>query len=263
MKQREFRKLGPTARSYHNMVYNKKKLPICKSWESYDNFVKDMGERPSKDYHLYRKNPFKGYSKKNCLWKRFAREIRKIMKLSKDETEKLIKEHSAFIQSRINRYNGGNREFNEDLFQEGVVGILKAVEAFDDSYGVGFLTYAKWWIDAYILDFLKKERKYGESTVSNQDYLEAQEDTSFLVEEMETKVLYNQLLTKLEKSINKLPQRSKEIIKERYSGNGGVSLQDLGNLYNISRERVRQLEQKALENIKLDLKRRKNHDSKD
>lgn len=38
------------------------------SWESYDNFLKDMGERPNLELSLDRIDNNKGYCKENCRW---------------------------------------------------------------------------------------------------------------------------------------------------------------------------------------------------
>ena len=47
---------------------------------------------------------------------------------------------------RLSRFNV-NISY-DDLLQEGVVGLLKAANLFDPDKGVGFLTYATWWVKA-------------------------------------------------------------------------------------------------------------------
>ena len=45
-----------------------------------------------------------------------------------------------------------------DLIQEGTMGLLKAVDRFDPERGTRFLSYAAWWIRAYIRDYLLRTR---------------------------------------------------------------------------------------------------------
>ncbi len=57
---------NPNAKGYHN--YGGRGITICKRWRSFENFLKDMGDRPSRKHSLDRKNNSKGYFKANCQW---------------------------------------------------------------------------------------------------------------------------------------------------------------------------------------------------
>lgn len=43
-------------------------IAVCKRWLKYENFLEDMGRRPSPLHSLDRKNNDLGYTPKNCRW---------------------------------------------------------------------------------------------------------------------------------------------------------------------------------------------------
>lgn len=45
-----------------------KGINVCKRWENYINFLKDMGRKPNKEYTLDRINPKGNYTPSNCRW---------------------------------------------------------------------------------------------------------------------------------------------------------------------------------------------------
>ena len=55
--------------------------------------------------------------------------------------DEFIKGNLRLVLSVIKRFSGSNENI-DDLFQIGVVGLIKAIDHFDDSYDVKFSTYA-------------------------------------------------------------------------------------------------------------------------
>lgn len=55
-------------KSYGYKWYGALGISYCEAWESFDNFFKDMGPRPSKEFSIDRINPYGNYEPGNCRW---------------------------------------------------------------------------------------------------------------------------------------------------------------------------------------------------
>ena len=67
--------------------------------------------------------------------------FKEIKKGNKEARERYIQGNLRLVLSIIQRFSGSNENM-DDLFQIGCVGLIKAVDNFDDTLNVKFSTYA-------------------------------------------------------------------------------------------------------------------------
>lgn len=70
--------------------------------------------------------------------------------------EQLVKENMGLVWSIVRRFSGRGTD-NEDLFQIGAMGLMKAIDKFDTSFEVKFSTYAVPMITGEIKRFLRDD----------------------------------------------------------------------------------------------------------
>jgi RNA polymerase sigma-32 factor len=201
----------------------------------------------------------------------------------------------------------------QDLIQEGAIGLMKAVKRFDPYRGFRLVSFAVWWIKAYIKNFIMKnwnlvklgttqaQRKLffrigdvgehpdeetrqehiedlaTELNVKPDDVIEVQarmkarewslnemvgdeKDISGLdllpadSPDQESQLIEKEtgqaLSAATDNALKKLDTRERFIVTKRYMEDSPWTLQKLGDHFGTSRERVRQLEKRALKKLK-------------
>jgi RNA polymerase primary sigma factor len=151
----------------------------------------------------------------------------------------------------------------EDLVQEGNVGLMKAIEHFDPKKNVRFATYAVWWIRAYITRFLKDTRSQVRGGVGERESMtdfsldqaiggDDGSDTTYLdrLEDdgpgPQDTLISGQQDERVRDALSKVRIRigdlGWDILQERLTQDSPRTLEELGQRWGVSRERVRQVE---------------------
>ncbi|MCU7494592.1 MAG: RNA polymerase sigma factor RpoD/SigA [Ignavibacteria bacterium] len=88
-------------------------------------------------------------------------ELQLVMRIKngdKDAIDALIKSHLRFVVSVAKQYQNQGLSL-PDLISEGNLGLIKAVERFDETRGFKFISYAVWWIRQSIQQAISEQAR--------------------------------------------------------------------------------------------------------
>lgn len=178
--------------------------------------------------------------------------------------EKLIEKNRGIVCKIVNKFyvEGTSSIDRDDLEQEGYIGLITAAERYDfnNEKKAKFITFAVYWIYSKINRFVKRRNTSDEISLNipagdegHSELLDFIEGVDYGFENIEDKLYYQQLKNEIEEVMeqnNTLNER--EILKLHYGWDRGncLSLNDLGDIFGITSERVRQIESKALRKIR-------------
>jgi len=233
-----------------------------------------------------------------------------------EAAEKLIVSNLRFVVKIAHEYHNYGFKL-ADLIQEGNIGLIHAVKKFDPYKGYRLISYAVWWIRAYIQNYLikswsivkigttqaqrklffklsqakkqlesisKTKPEFAEiasslgvkgSEVAEMDVRMGSRDVSlheyigddgenahidflaFEGENQEVALIKNEERSLVKQNITEalttLNEREAYIIINRVMADKPETLQQIGDKYNITRERARQIEKQALKKVQLAL----------
>ncbi len=232
-----------------------------------------------------------------------------------EAAKQLIRANLKFVVKIANEYK--NYGINPmDVIQEGNLGLMQAVKRFDPTRGYRLISYAVWWIRAYIQNYVvktwslvkvgttqaqrklfyklrstKNEMDLTKQHLSPEDYkllanklgvpdeaviemdkrmktkdfsldteikdkseathLDFLQDKRLDQEDIISKAQEEEVVQEgLSDALEILSDREKYIIKNRVLSESPLTLEEIGQKYEISRERVRQIESAALKKIR-------------
>ena len=209
----------------------------------------------------------------------------RIRKGDQEALEKLTRANLRFVVSVAKQYQNQGLSL-PDLINEGNLGLIKAAEKFDETRGFKFISYAVWWIRQSILQALAEQSRIvrlplnqvgslnkinkaltrkisdtlrvGSRHVSVDAPFVEGEDNSLLdvlpnddSPSADRGLVNESLNTEIERALSTLTDREREIIKSFFGiGCQEMTLEEIGERFGLTRERVRQIKEKAIRRLK-------------
>lgn len=174
--------------------------------------------------------------------------------LAKRMEDDLIISLAYLVHSVVYRYKRFDNY--EDLYQEGMIGLIKAVQQYNSDTSFHFTRYAMWWIKARVVRSIKKLNLITVSGDENMRYFmqyDIKENDMIDEGDPEKSAILTEEISQLNNVISSLPEKHQQIIKMRYGLNNVKehNLQDLGDKLDMTREGIRQLEHRILNKLKI------------
>lgn len=172
----------------------------------------------------------------------------------------LVEHNLRLVAHIVKKYNNLERDM-DDLISIGTIGLIKAVNTYDETKGNRLVTYASRCIENELLMLLRREKKCAREVslyepigidkegneISLLDIIHCEDDNILNL------LVYSGNVKKLYEEIAALPdQREKKVLILRYGLYGGEELpqREVAKLLGISRSYVSRIEKKALEHLR-------------
>lgn len=200
---------------------------------------------------------FKDIKKYRPLSREAERELaQRITMGDKEALTQLVNANLRFVVSVAKGFRYTGIPFT-DLIAEGNMGLIKAAQKFDSTKNTKFISYAVWWIKAYIQSYISHNRTEVDDVVDQINggmlmSLEVEEEN--INERFEGEMeLLNMRNAAIEDLMSCLHGREKEILTLYFGIEDGKekTLEEIGEKMSLTKERVRQLKDKAMVKLRV------------
>ncbi len=191
-----------------------------------------------------------------------ARIIERMMSGDMDARNILIEHNLRLVVYIAKRFENTNLDI-EDLISVGTIGLIKAINSYDNSKKIKLATYAARCIENEILMYLRKNNKVKNNISLDEPLNVDWEGNMLLLSDIlgtdPDEVFYDAEkcveTEALAKCANKLPERERQIIKMRFGilGIEKKTQKEIADIMGISQSYISRLEKKVLSKLKKEI----------
>ena len=182
------------------------------------------------------------------------------MKLGDEESRNILIERNLRLVAHISKKYSTTNIDQDDLISIGSIGLIKAINSFDNSKNIRLATYAARCIDNEILMFIRTSKKTKAEVFLNESIGKDKDDNEItlldIIEQEETSIDEEIDITfKIKELYNKMKQvlkdREIDILNLRFGLNGKKpkTQHEIASMLGISRSYVSRIETKAINKL--------------
>jgi RNA polymerase primary sigma factor len=180
-----------------------------------------------------------------------VRRIEGLRKAADWHRDFIVRANMRLVISIVKKFVNTQNAF-DDLLSDGIVALLRAVEKFDAGLGFRFSTYATQVVrrNTYRRVMEKQSERQRVTVNIHDEGLDLSDDQK---ESSMSESRWHELRSRLVGMLDQLDRREKFIIRARFSLGAHrriQTLQRLADVLGVSKERVRQLEKRALDKLR-------------
>lgn len=175
--------------------------------------------------------------------------VRDLLARADDLRQRLIRANLRLVVSIAKRHVGLSGAFFE-VVSDGNMSLMRAIEKFDFAMGNKFSTYASWAIMKNYARTIPEQHYHAARFVTGQDeMLDAAPDPAQAPAPESDRGKVREMLSA---ALNQLTDKERAIVCEHFGlhREGGCTLEQLGKRFGVTKERVRQIEQRALARLR-------------
>ncbi|MBD5100162.1 MAG: RNA polymerase sporulation sigma factor SigE [Clostridiales bacterium] len=188
--------------------------------------------------------------------------VGKYMQGDSTAKSKLIEHNLRLVVYIAKKFENTNVDI-EDLISVGTIGLIKAVNSFDEAKQIKLATYASRCIENEILMHLRKVVKTRNELSLDEPLNVDWEGNVLLLSDVlgtESDVIYRDVENDVEREIliasfNKLPARERQIVKLRFGilGSPKKTQKEIADMFGISQSYISRLEKKVMKKLKKEM----------